>query len=112
MKKSIYQINGLKCDNPKCDYYNPNFKGVDYEKYVDSKCPKCGAVLLTRADQDMTMLICKILDNPIIRFINWFGVKVLRKPLTKFSLEMNGTGDFELKKVDELPDENRINLSE
>lgn len=51
MKKTLeVKIHGLKCDNPKCDYNNPDIKVEDYKKFVNSKCPKCGQILLTLSD--------------------------------------------------------------
>lgn len=41
---------GLMCDNEQCDYKDETIKSVDYEKWIDAPCPKCGDSLLTRED--------------------------------------------------------------
>lgn len=38
---------GLKCDNPDCDWLNPNISFEEYESYIGRPCPKCGWNLLT-----------------------------------------------------------------
>lgn len=39
---------GIKCDNPKCDFVNMSVEFVDYKKWIDKPCPKCGENLLTK----------------------------------------------------------------
>ena len=45
--KMDFNIQGLKCDNPNCDYCNPEIPFEQYEQFVNSPCPKCGESLLT-----------------------------------------------------------------
>ena len=45
--KMDFNISGLKCDNPSCDYVNPDIPFEQYEQYVNCPCPKCGQSLLT-----------------------------------------------------------------
>ncbi len=45
--KMDFNISGLKCDNPSCDYVNPDIPFEQYEQFVNCPCPKCGQSLLT-----------------------------------------------------------------
>ncbi len=45
--KMDFNIQGLKCDNPNCDYCNPEIPFEQYEQFVNYPCPKCGESLLT-----------------------------------------------------------------
>lgn len=45
--KMDFNIQGLKCDNPNCDYCNPEIPFEQYEQFVNYPCPKCGQSLLT-----------------------------------------------------------------
>jgi predicted RNA-binding Zn-ribbon protein involved in translation (DUF1610 family) len=44
----------LKCDNPKCGY-KKEIQEDEVLKYVETKCPKCGVIILTRADYESRM---------------------------------------------------------
>lgn len=59
MKSETLVIKGLKCDNPNCDYKDDSISFSEYEKHVNSKCPKCGMVLLTEKEY----LACLFLDD-------------------------------------------------
>jgi len=51
LKKTVIEIKGLRCDNPKCDYVNDD---ILFENYVVGQpCPKCGDNLLTQEDYDL-----------------------------------------------------------
>lgn len=43
---------GIVCDNTNCDYEDRTVTNEDLKNHIDSKCPKCGDVLLTQADCD------------------------------------------------------------
>ena len=45
--KMDFNISGLKCDNPSCDYSNPDIPFEQYEQFINCPCPKCGQSLLT-----------------------------------------------------------------
>lgn len=42
-----YNIQGLKCDNPDCDWQDMSIPLEAYVDYINHKCPKCGDVTLT-----------------------------------------------------------------
>ena len=46
---------GLKCDNPNCDYVDPNIPFEEYGNYVNYPCPKCGQPLLTPQAYEMCL---------------------------------------------------------
>lgn len=51
MKRRIeITIQGLKCDNPKCDFRDDTIKMEDYPKWLNKPCEKCGENLLTEED--------------------------------------------------------------
>lgn len=89
------KIQGIKCDNPNCDFKDESVKVEDYDKWLNKPCPKCGAILLTKADMTTT----KILMN-MVKVAN----KILPKrkdyeKVVESDIKMNGTGkvDFEIK---------------
>lgn len=45
-----FQVQGIKCDTPTCDYADPTVHADDFPNWIDRPCPKCGANLLTHAD--------------------------------------------------------------
>lgn len=53
-EKGILKIEGITCDNPKCDYENRIIDPSQYEFWVNKPCPKCGQLLLT--EQDLKIL--------------------------------------------------------
>jgi hypothetical protein len=64
MDKAIeYEIKGLKCDNPECDFVDMNIPFEEYESYVNKPCPKCGQPLLTEADFASSVLVATMVDN-------------------------------------------------
>ena len=51
MKNALeINISGIVCDNPNCDFTDPNVKVEDYDKWLNKPCPKCGENLLTDDD--------------------------------------------------------------
>lgn len=64
MSKAIeYEIKGLKCDNPECDFVDLEIPFSEYESYVNKPCPKCGQPLLTEEDYGSAMLVTRMVDN-------------------------------------------------
>ena len=40
-------IQGIKCDNEKCDYADPTVQYEEYPNWINKPCPACGENLLT-----------------------------------------------------------------
>lgn len=57
-----HTIRGLSCDNEACGYRNESVELVDYEDYVNEKCPDCGESLLTPEDHAQIKSLLVILD--------------------------------------------------
>lgn len=96
MKDAIeMNIKGLKCDNPNCDYIDMTIKVEEYGKYLNTKCPKCGEILLTEADYRNTKFLLGVvgLANKI------FPKRKEDEKVTNMSVKMNGSGamDFDIK---------------
>jgi hypothetical protein len=53
-------ISGIKCDN--CDYRDDTVLFVDYPKWVNKPCPKCGENLLTQKDYDDCLKLTDAVD--------------------------------------------------
>ena len=87
-------IKGLKCDTKGCDYRDMSVEFSDYQRYLDAPCPLCGGNLLTKSDYDAIVKSLKA-----VRFINkigrMLGIKPSNEPLTKYEVQMNGTGKNE-----------------
>ena len=89
------KIQGIKCDNPNCDFEDKAVKVEDYDKWLNKRCPKCGANLLTKADMTTTKILMGV-----IKAAN----KILPKrkddeKIVEGEIKMNGTGkiDFDIK---------------
>lgn len=52
-----YEIKGLKCDKPGCNFIDMSIEFKDYEKHINHPCPECGSSLLTQEDYETTKLI-------------------------------------------------------
>lgn len=61
---------GLKCDEKGCGYADWTIKSEDYHKHVNHPCPKCGSNLLTQADYDTFIAMEKVLNHPVLIWIN------------------------------------------
>lgn len=55
-------ISGLKCDNPNCNYDDPNVPLSDYESSINKPCPDCGESLLSQDDYDQTMQMVQAIE--------------------------------------------------
>ena len=44
--KMDFNISGLKCDNPSCDYINPDIS-FEREQFVNCHCPKWDLITYT-----------------------------------------------------------------
>jgi ssDNA-binding Zn-finger/Zn-ribbon topoisomerase 1 len=58
MDKAIeYEIKGLKCDNPECDFVDMNIPFEEYESYVNKPCPKCGHPLILKKQNHLQLIV-------------------------------------------------------
>jgi Zn finger protein HypA/HybF involved in hydrogenase expression len=70
MKALQLNIQGIKCDNPDCDYEevveckcrNANEVIEKYKKWINKPCPKCGQNLLTLRDYIILKMIILCVD--------------------------------------------------
>lgn len=92
--KMDFNISGLKCDNPNCDYVDPNIPFEEYEKYVNCPCPKCGQSLLTPQAYKMCLAM-KNMGNLITTLTG--GAKENDAEL-RVPLDMNKDGNIEIKR--------------
>tara|TARA_Y100000034_G_scaffold33928_1_gene41534 strand:- start:34997 stop:35314 length:318 start_codon:yes stop_codon:yes gene_type:complete len=97
---SFFRLNikGLKCDNEECNYKDMSILASNYGDYVDSKCPDCGSVLLTKKDYETVLKLQAIENSFIVRFLNYISDKLF--PSTKETVvkaDMNGSGKISLK---------------
>ena len=56
------ELNGLKCDNPDCDWSDDTVPFNEYEKSINKPCPKCGENILTQEDYDSVMQIKQAME--------------------------------------------------
>jgi hypothetical protein len=47
-----FQVRGIKCDNPSCDFIDPTVEVEEFPAWVNRLCPNCGENLLTEGDYD------------------------------------------------------------
>lgn len=87
------KISGLKCD--KCDFKDDDIKMQDYIYWVNKPCPKCGSNLLTEQDFKSVQLLSKVVNNPIVKFLDWF-FGLFQKKKT-FKVDMDGSGKVKFK---------------
>ncbi len=57
MTKGIVKVEGIRCENPSCDYENTSIQPIEYKEWVNKPCPKCGTVLLTENDYNLAILL-------------------------------------------------------
>ena len=94
-----YEIEGLQCDAPGCGYVNHDAKLEDYESYVNTPCPSCGAILLTEADMRTVniMLATAGLVNAAT------GDMPDDAPSVKVAFDMDGSGSLNPRFVRDAP---------
>lgn len=51
---------GIKCDNPNCDYTDDSVTLEQLESFIDKPCPKCGENLLTQQDYDNVIAVLEV----------------------------------------------------
>lgn len=83
-----YAVSGIKCDVQGCDYRDDTVRLLDYEKWLNKPCPKCGGNLLTEADLRLTKTMCAAAD-----WINALGIPEARGgSKIKVRMHMDGSG--------------------
>ena len=86
---------GIKCDNPECDYTDPNVSIEEYGEWLNKPCPKCSANLLTQADYDNVQAIIAAVSaiNKVFPVPEGYE----DEPKVFMHISMDGTGkmDFE-----------------
>jgi hypothetical protein len=58
-----FNVMGIKCDNPDCDFADMTVPFEDYKNWVNKPCPQCGCNLLTQADYDNTMMLFNVVEQ-------------------------------------------------
>ena len=94
MKDAVqFNIGGIKCDNPECDYIDQSVELKDYPNWLNKPCPKCGSNLLTQADYDNVKAIIELTG-----IINQsLGPVEDDEPVGIATVRMNGTGKVEIE---------------
>ena len=62
-------VQGLKCDNPECDFVDLTIPRADYESSIGKPCPKCGESLLTQEDYDTLLTLEKFTQSPLAKMM-------------------------------------------
>ena len=94
--QDVLTFTGLKCDNPLCDFKDETIPFKEYPNYLNKNCPKCGEILLTKADY-RTCKRLVMLSRPL-RVFNSFSKNT---KMVRFKTNMNGTGRFGFEKSQE-----------
>lgn len=92
--KVDFNIQGLKCDNPNCDFCNHDIPFEKYEEFVNYPCPKCGQPLLTPQAYKMCLAMKKM-GNFITTLT---GGSRENDPELRVPLEMDKDGHVGFKK--------------
>lgn len=81
--------NGLKCDNPQCDWKDATIGFDTYKECINKPCPKCGQNVLTEEDYMNAEIVRLSAD-----FINSLSIEELSQ------LSKSGVIDIEKLKQD------------
>ncbi len=92
--KSILEINGIKCDS--CDYKDMSVQLKDYDSWLNKPCPICGENLLTEADYEMVKELSLLVDTQN----KSMALNNSDEPRITATLEMNGSGNVEIKDLE------------
>lgn len=88
----------FKCDKEGCGFVSPAIVDFnDYHLWLNVPCPKCGESIFTEEDYQSIILMNKILSNPIIRFIEFFG-KLVGSKSKQYKMNLNGTGKINFER--------------
>lgn len=85
------KIQGIKCDNPACDFKDPDAKFTDYREWLNKPCPKCGANLLTLKDLEAIKRLV-VVTHFFNRLLRPFMKNNRENKYTRIPVEMDGTG--------------------
>jgi hypothetical protein len=101
---NILNVEGIKCDNPKCDYRDDSISWQNMELtiklFLNKPCPKCACSLLTEEDVRTMRRLAKMITITA-KFTDmipkWMLPKSWKKVVTLHS-EMDGTGKCNLRR--------------
>lgn len=93
-----FDISGLKCDNPSCDYKDDAIDSEDYAKWIGCPCPKCGENLLTVEDYLAVRRMDDFADRMNTVLNRWLPRKLLlllaRTQEAKYPFERVSNGKY------------------
>lgn len=96
MQALTFNVSGLKCDNPECNYKDETIQYSEYKNYINYPCPCCGSPLLTKKDYRLVKrfeLFTKIF-NKVFRC-----KENSNENLATIKYEFNGTGKATIKEI-------------
>jgi len=95
MQAIRFDIKGIKCDSPACDYADMEID-FDPEYFLNRPCPECGLNLFTEKDLKAMLRIFKI-----AKFLNFIFRPFIKKTDKEraFKIKMDGSGKTELKEI-------------
>jgi hypothetical protein len=98
-KAFLYNIHGIKCDNPSCSYNDSAVPLEDYAQWLNRPCPLCGGNLLTQKDYDAVLSYIEsvAIANQLIGNVT-LPPSLKRK---RYRMSLNGSGNGSLE---QLPD--------
>ena len=89
-------IGGIRCDNPECNFEDMSVRFENYDQWLNKPCLECGQNLLTDAD----FSAIKRLIHSLTLLIEKLPPISLNEQKAKMQLEMNGTGNVNVKTVE------------
>lgn len=92
MQAITLNVEGIKCDNPGCDFQDRSVKLEEYKEWLNKPCPKCGANLLTRTDLVAVAALGIFVD--LFNFDVPDDASMKRVPI---AVEMDGTGQVSFR---------------
>ncbi len=93
------KFEGVKCDNPACDFRDKTAKYEDRLSWLNRPCPKCGQNLLTEKDLRAMEFMLTLVG--IINIITKPFAKLFESDKkTILSVDMDGTGKVVLRRRD------------
>ena len=106
MEKRIEEVgNGLKCDNPECDWKDETIKSDDMEKYLNAPCPKCGENILTEQDYKNTKLVLSMVDfinNLTEEEFELLSDKEIENPKQKVIMHINTHKEIKVERIEPI----------
>ena len=89
-------IKGIKCDNTKCEYKDPEVKFENYSDFVNKPCPSCGANLLTEADFETVQRMMRLKDSKLMKCVESVG-DFLGLKKKNYKVDLDGDGNINIK---------------